>query len=171
MLNPHDRRDLAFLGLLVLAFGLVVAPVLHTVVGHAGTSRLHLHSRGAGNAPHVHRDGAAAHPHGHDVEHGPKRVAGKPGGNGKASGHGPERAARKGHEHSAPDAPREQPGHGPDGHQHLTGSVEHLSGVVAAWVQVEPPRVRWVSWLAEHFAGPSRAPGVAPRPTAMPQGP
>jgi hypothetical protein len=165
LLNPHDRRDLAFLGLLVLAYGLVVAPVLHTVVGHAGASRLHLHSHGASNARHEHRDGTAAHPHGQDAAHGQKRVAGK------SSGHGPERAARKGHDHSTPDVPREQPGHGPDGHQHLTGSVEHLSGVVSAWVQVEPPRVRWVSWLAEHFAGPSRAPGVAPRPTAMPQGP
>lgn len=148
VLNPHDRRDLAFLGLMVLVYGLVVAPALHAVVGHAGTDRQHRHVYGA--ATHRHGFEAAAHPHAH--------------------GHD-EATAQHAHGHDEPGAPEEQPGHGPDGHQHLTGSVEHLSGVVSAWVQVEPPRVRWVSWLAERLAGPTRAPGVAPRPTAMPQGP
>lgn len=63
------------------------------------------------------------------------------------------------------------PGHGPGGHQHLTGSVEHLHAVAAAWAVVVVPRVRGVSWLAEVLRGPSRAPGMAPRLTAMPQGP
>ncbi|TQF15523.1 hypothetical protein FJV41_12965 [Myxococcus llanfairpwllgwyngyllgogerychwyrndrobwllllantysiliogogogochensis] len=55
MLNPHDRRDLASLGLMVLVYGLAVAPVLHAVVGHAG---------GLGGAAHVHAHGDKAHTHG-----------------------------------------------------------------------------------------------------------
>lgn len=137
---------------MVLVYGLVVAPVLHTVVGHEGTDRQHRHVHGSASAAHRHQARAA---HGQD----------------EAEAHGHDRAAGGGHSRSEPDAPEKQPGHGPDGHQHLTGSVEHLSGLVSTWVQVEPPRVRWVSWLAEHLAGPSRAPGVALRPTAMPQGP
>ncbi|NVJ21658.1 MULTISPECIES: hypothetical protein [Myxococcus] len=54
MLNPHDRRDLASLGLMVLVYGLAVAPVLHAVVGHAG---------GLGGSAHVHRHGGKAHSH------------------------------------------------------------------------------------------------------------
>lgn len=151
MLHPHDRRDLACLGLMVLAYGLVVAPVLHTVVGHAGTSRQHVHTHGAGEAAHAHgREQAGPH-------------AQEAGAHGQEQAHGRDAGKKHG-----PGAPEKQPGHG---HQHLTGSVEHLSGVVASWVVAEPPRVRWVSWRVEGLSGPERAPGGALRPTAMPQGP
>ncbi|WP_044282617.1 hypothetical protein [Myxococcus stipitatus] len=133
MLNPHDRRDLASLGLMVLVYGLTVAPVLHAVVGHAGS------------AGHVHRHGGKTHSHG-------TREA-------VADGLTPERSG-KGSE-----------GHGPDGHKHLTGSVEHLSALATTWVMVHGVDVSWVSWVTEAARGPTRAPGTAPRRTAMPQGP
>lgn len=151
---------------MVLAYGLVVAPVLHTVVGHAGASRQHVHTHGVGEAAHAHgqeEPGAREASHAHRQEEA---------GAGKAShSHGQEKTGARGREAGkkpGPGVPEKQPGHG---HQHLTGSVEHLSGVVASWVVVEPPRVRWVSWLAQRLSGPERAPGGAPRPTAMPQGP
>ncbi|MET0405818.1 MAG: hypothetical protein ABW123_25580 [Cystobacter sp.] len=34
MLDPRDRRDLACLGLVVLVYGLALAPVLHVAIGH-----------------------------------------------------------------------------------------------------------------------------------------
>jgi hypothetical protein len=40
VLDPRDRRDLACLGLVVLVYGLALAPVLHAAVGHG-----HSHSR------------------------------------------------------------------------------------------------------------------------------
>jgi hypothetical protein len=49
--------------------------------------------------------------------------------------------------------------------------VEHLHALAAFWTVVEAPRVRGVSWFAQVLRGPSRAPGSAPRLTAMPQGP
>lgn len=142
MLNPHDRRDLACLGLLVLVYGLAVAPVLHAAVGHGGGG---------------HEGVSYRHSHAHDSS-------------GEAHSHGPEREQGSQHRVPADDAPGN--GHGPDGHKHLTGSVEHLHAVAAAWAAVlTPARVPAVSWLAEVLHGPSRAPGAAPRPTAMPQGP
>ncbi|QSQ21668.1 hypothetical protein JY651_42005 [Pyxidicoccus parkwayensis] len=130
MLNRDDRRDLACLGLMVLVYGLAVAPVVHAVVGHGGGGARHVH---------VHARGEQAH------------------------SHGPERDVPDGH------APGK--GHGPGGHQHLTGSVEHLHAVAASWAVVDAPRVPVLSWVAEVLRGPSRAPGAAPRLTAMPQGP
>ncbi|MCP3062591.1 hypothetical protein LXT21_27775 [Myxococcus sp. K38C18041901] len=135
MLNPHDRRDLASLGLMVLVYGLAVAPVLHAVVGHAG------HIGGTGS---VHSHGGQAHSHEAADERG---LAPKP-------------------TNQSPEA-----GHGPDGHKHLTGSVEHLSVVATTWVVALVPVVRWVSWKHESVHAPTRLPGVPPRPTAMPQGP
>jgi hypothetical protein len=132
VLNRHDRRDLACLGLLVLVYGLAVAPVVHAVVGHGG----------GGRVPHVHVHGSGERAH----SHGSKQR----------------------------DVPGEQApgkGHGPGGHQHAAGSVEHLHALAASWTVVEAPRVRGVSWFAEVLRGPSRAPGSAPRLTAMPQGP
>jgi hypothetical protein len=46
MRNFHDRRDLACLGLTVLVYGLVVAPVLHAAVDHAGGLELPAAARG-----------------------------------------------------------------------------------------------------------------------------
>jgi hypothetical protein len=134
---------------------------------HGSAQAAHRHEA---RAAHAHgQDEAAAHPHEHAEA--TTRGAGSTAGKGPGHAEATARGAGKGHGHSEPGVPEKQPGHEPDGHQHLTGSVEHLSGLVSAWVRAEPPRVRWVSWLAERLAGPSRAPGMAPRPTAMPQGP
>ncbi len=141
LLNPHDRRDLACLGLMVLVYGLAVAPVLHAVVEHGGGGHHH---------PHVH--GRA---HSHDTR----------GELGEAGAHA--------HRHADPDdadAPSPE-GEQKGGHEHLTGSVEHLHAVAVAWAVMKLPRVPEVSWLAEVRHGPERAPGSALRPTAMPQGP
>jgi hypothetical protein len=45
VLDPRDRRDLACLGLVVLVYGLALAPVLHAAWGHG-----HSHSRGSAHA-------------------------------------------------------------------------------------------------------------------------
>jgi len=66
--HPHDRQDVAFLGLIVLVYGLVVAPVLHAVVDHAGGLDLPAGSRGW--LTHQHSQ-AHEHGHSHDVaDHG-----------------------------------------------------------------------------------------------------
>ncbi|WNZ62127.1 hypothetical protein QEG98_41005 [Myxococcus sp. MxC21-1] len=137
MLNPHDRRDLASLGLMVLVYGLVVAPVLHAVVEHGDGGHHHSH--------------AHSHPHGRAHAHGA----------------GNEHAHRgdEGAGEPAPDGERKSE------HEHLTGSVEHLQAVALTWAVMKLPRVREVSWLAELQRGPTRVPGSAVRPTAMPQGP
>ena len=134
MLNAHDRRDLASLGLMVLVYGLAVAPVLHAVVGHGG---------GGARREHAHVAGESAHTHDAHHRDGP----------------------------GSPDDSKSDREPVPDGHQHLTGSVEHLHAVATAWAAVEVPRVRTVSWRVEVLRGLSRAPGAAPRLTAMPQGP
>jgi hypothetical protein len=54
LLNPHDRRDLACLGLLVLVYGLAMAPVLHAVVGHGGGGARHEHAHVPGERAHSH---------------------------------------------------------------------------------------------------------------------
>ena len=43
-MDRHDRRDLACLGLMVLVYGLALAPVLHVAVGH-GHGHRHAHAR------------------------------------------------------------------------------------------------------------------------------
>ncbi|MFP2928876.1 hypothetical protein ACLESO_27490 [Pyxidicoccus sp. 3LG] len=140
MLNPHDRRDLACLGLMVLVYGLAVSPVVHAVVGHGG---------GAGvAAARAHSHGAAGHEH--EASH----------------SHGPEGAKKQ-----SPGEGKHGDGHGPDGHQHLTGSVEHLQAMAASWVVTKLPRVLAVSWQAEVPRRASVVAVSAPRPTAMPQGP
>ncbi|WNG45950.1 hypothetical protein F0U60_18895 [Archangium minus] len=58
LLDPRDRRDLACLGLMVLVYGLAVAPVIHAVVAHGG---------GMGTAHE--RAHAYAHAHGHAHAH------------------------------------------------------------------------------------------------------
>ncbi|ATB43070.1 hypothetical protein CYFUS_008549 [Cystobacter fuscus] len=65
MLDPRDRRDLACLGLVVLVYGLALAPVLHAAVGHGHShSRRHapaaLEARGHEREPVL---GAAGHQH------------------------------------------------------------------------------------------------------------
>ncbi|WP_223760079.1 hypothetical protein [Myxococcus sp. RHSTA-1-4] len=147
---------------MVLVYGLAVAPVVHAVVGHGGgrhgVARQHTHAHGPGDEAHSHGAGPGA------------RASGDASGGAKKAHARAEQHDGTGHgEDSRPRAPED--GHGPDGHQHLTGSVEHLHAMVAAWAVVKPPRVRAVSWLADVLCGPSRAPGAAPRLTAMPQGP
>ncbi|WP_338872860.1 hypothetical protein [Myxococcus stipitatus] len=102
-----------------------------------------------GHAGHVHSHGGKAHSHGARAE--------------SADGLAPEPVRESGG--------KRPEGHGPDGHKHLTGSVEHLSALATTWVMVHVPSVSWVSWVAEATRGPTRAPGTAPRLTAMPQGP
>lgn len=131
MWDSRDRRDLAFLGLWVLVYGLAVAPVLHAVVGHGG-----------GLGPHEH--GASTHVH---------RTAGKACDTAKAKC-SPESEHERGH-----------------GHQHLTGSVEHLLAVAASWTVSVPPRLHWVSWRVAPEQGPEWSPGQRLRSAAMPQGP
>ncbi|MCP3142924.1 hypothetical protein [Pyxidicoccus xibeiensis] len=138
MLNPHDRRDLACLGLMVLVYGLAVSPVLHAVVGHGG-------GLGGTRARYAHVHDGEGHTHGE-----PERPVHTPG---------------------TPDEGGPANGHGPDGHQHLTGSVEHLHAMAASWVVTKLPRVRGVTWWAEVPRPVSFVTGAAPRPTAMPQGP
>ncbi|WP_375755738.1 hypothetical protein [Corallococcus exercitus] len=138
MWDSRDRRDLAFLGLWVLVYGLAVAPVLHAVVGHGGGLGRHAHEHGASS--HVHRttgtcDAAKA-------------------------------ACPSESEQGTPDGAKR--GHG---HQHLTGSVEHLLAVAASWMVFVPPKLRWVSWRVEPARGPEWSPGQRLRSAAMPQGP
>ena len=156
MLNRDDRRDLACLGLMVLVYGLAVAPVVHAVVGHGG-----------GGAPHVHVHGKAEHAHSHGPAHGKGEQAHS---HGLAHGKG-EQTHSHGPKRDVPDEHAPGKGHGPGGHQHLTGSVEHLHALAASWTVVKTPRIRVASWVADVLSGPSRAPGAAPRLTAMPQGP
>ncbi|WNG55123.1 hypothetical protein F0U59_10280 [Archangium gephyra] len=82
MLDSHDRRDLACLGLMVLVYGLALAPVLHATVGHGGGwggahGHSHVHAEGHSHAPHAEQDherGPLLRAHGHQhlagsVEH------------------------------------------------------------------------------------------------------
>ncbi|WP_239989221.1 hypothetical protein [Corallococcus macrosporus] len=84
MLNPHDRRDLASLGLMVLVYGLAAAPVLHAVVAHGGGGHHHPH--------HAH-----SHPHGHAHAHGAHTHSGGDG----AEAPAPDDEQQRGHEHPA----------------------------------------------------------------------
>jgi hypothetical protein len=145
---------------MVLVYGLAVAPVVHSVVGHGsgrrGVTHGHTHAHGPGGEAHSHGPGPGAHGGARKA----RAVAEHGGVGAKARSTGPE-DSREGH----PD------GHGPDGHQHLTGSVEHLTALVASWAVVKPPRARAVSWVADVARGPVRAPGSPPRLPGMPQGP
>ncbi|NPD27426.1 hypothetical protein D7Y27_24980 [Corallococcus sp. AB004] len=134
--DTRDRRDLAFLGLWVLVYGLAVAPVLHAVVGHGGGLGRHEH----GVSTHVHRTQAAC-----DATR-----AACP----TESEQGTPEGAKQGH-----------------GHQHLTGSVEHLLALAASWTVFVPPKLRWVSWRVEPERSPKWSPGQRLRSAAMPQGP
>ncbi|RKG74358.1 hypothetical protein D7W79_23115 [Corallococcus exercitus] len=136
MWDSRDRRDLAFLGLWVLVYGLAVAPVLHAVVGHGGGLGRHEH----GASSHVQRAQGAC-----DAAR-----AACP----SESGQGTLDGAKRGH-----------------GHQHLTGSVEHLLAVAASWTVFLPPKPRQVSWWVELARGPEWSPGQRLRSAAMPQGP
>lgn len=98
---------------------------------------------GHGGVPHVHVHDSAEREHAHS--RGPRRDVPEDGVPGK--------------------------GHGPGGHQHAAGAVEHLQAVAASWAVVEAPRVRLVSWWVDVVRGPSREFSSAPRLTAMPQGP
>ncbi|WP_244238907.1 hypothetical protein [Corallococcus carmarthensis] len=135
MWDSRDRRDLAFLGLWVLVYGLAVAPVLHAVVGHGGGLGRHAHEHGA--ASHVHRTPGTC-----DAAKAPCKAE--------------------------PEADGAKQGHG---HQHLTGSVEHLLAVAASWTVFVPPKLRGVSWRVEAARGPEWSPGQRLRSAAMPQGP
>jgi ABC-type nickel/cobalt efflux system permease component RcnA len=75
MRHPHDRRDLACFGLTVLVYGLVVAPVLHAAVDHAGGLELPTgaqawlaHQRPQAHE-HGHDHGGAGHGHEHEPAH------------------------------------------------------------------------------------------------------
>ena len=79
MRHPHDRRDLACLGLTVLVYGLVVAPVLHAAVDHAGGLKLPATAQGwlAHQQPPVHGHSHSHEAAGHGHEHGPAHEHGK----------------------------------------------------------------------------------------------
>ncbi len=76
MRDNRDRRDLASLGLVVLVYGLVAAPVLHALGDHAGGWELPAsaqgwveHQRPSEQHPHPHEHG-----HGHSHRHLPGSV-------------------------------------------------------------------------------------------------
>jgi hypothetical protein len=77
--DSRDRRDLAFLGLWVLVYGLAVAPVLHAVVGHGGGLGGHGHVHGPGS--HVHAKAGEAPEPSEAAKHAPE---------GQKQGHGHE---------------------------------------------------------------------------------
>jgi hypothetical protein len=151
MRHPHDRRDLACLGLTVLVYGLVVAPVLHAAMDHAGGLELPTGTQGwlSHQRPPV---------QGHGHTHG-----GAPGA--EESRHSHE-VAGHGHEHTP--AHEHDKGHP---HRHSWGSVEHLQAVATSCAVVLAPLVGWVPLRAEEIHRPEWAPVAAVRPTAMPQGP
>jgi hypothetical protein len=66
--HPHDQRDLACLGLTVLVYGLVVAPVLHAAVDHAGGLDLPAGAQRwvTHQLPPVHEHGHSHASHGHE---------------------------------------------------------------------------------------------------------
>lgn len=151
MRHPHDRRDLACLGLTVLVYGLVVAPLLHAAVDHAGG--LELPSGGLGWLTHQQPSGQG---HGHSHE-------GVPGAGKSRHSH---EVAHDGHEHESSH------GHGKGhSHRHSWGSVEHLQAVAMSSAVVLAPVVGWVPLRAERIHRPEWAPVAPLRPTAMPQGP
>ncbi|HYH98463.1 hypothetical protein [Hyalangium sp.] len=151
MRSQHDRRDLACLGLTVLVYGLVVAPVLHAAVDHAGGRALPATARGWLDHPKAEQRG---HGHLHGDASGAEESSAAPG------------VADHGHEHEHSQEPTR--GHP---HRHQWGSVEHLQAVAVAGVGVLAPVVGWVPLGAEVPQRPQWA-SVAPlRPTAMPQGP
>jgi hypothetical protein len=149
--NPQDRRDLACLGLTVLVYGLVVAPVLHAAMDHAGGGELPTTARGWLDHAKPERRG---HGHPHGDAPGTEESSAAPG------------VADHGHEHDHSQEPKR--GHP---HRHLWGSVEHLQAVAVAGVGVLAPMVGWVPLRAEVPQRPQWAPVAPLRPTAMPQGP
>lgn len=150
---PQDRRDVACLGLMVLVYGLVLGPVLHATVDHAGGLELPEASQGWAG----HHDPAQAHGHSHEDEPGAAEdsehthaVAGH--------GHGHEH----GHSHS----------HGKGRpHQHPWGAVEHLQAVALSHAVVLAPVVEWVLLRAAAVQRPVWVQVAPLRLTAMPQGP
>lgn len=127
---------------MVLVYGLVVAPVVHALVDHAGQPwQLAAGLMGA-------RDQAHGHSHWHEgagaAQSGPAHA---------------EQGPAEGHEDKEP------------GHRHGVGSVEHLGAVAVAHAVVLAPVVRWVRLVEAEFHGPLRRPGEPVRLTAMPQGP
>ncbi|RYZ46776.1 MAG: hypothetical protein EOO72_01225 [Myxococcaceae bacterium] len=160
MWDSRDRRDLACLGLMVLVYGLAVAPVLHAVVGHGVGRSGHTHAHGP--ASHVHREGGEAKaPCGASAESEGALARTVSASQAKPSTCAAE--AGRGGEPRGDD--------GQQGHQHQAGSVEHLLAVAASWTVYLPPSLRWVSWRVEQARMPAWSPGQRWRSTAMPQGP
>ncbi|WP_224369187.1 hypothetical protein [Hyalangium versicolor] len=141
MKDFQDRRDLACLGLTVLVYGLVVAPVLHAVEGHEG--RWEAPAAARGWLDHQ-RHAEPAHEYSHEHSH----------------------EAGRGHEHGH----KHGPGKGRP-HQHLWGSVEHLQAVAVARAAVLAPVVWWVPLRVEVPRSPEWVSVAPQRRTAMPQGP
>ncbi|MFB1484368.1 hypothetical protein [Corallococcus sp. RDP092CA] len=102
---------------------------------------------GGGLGPHGHEHGASTHVH--RTPCGDARSSCSP-----ESEHGQPAGKKQGH-----------------GHQHLTGSVEHLLAVAASWTVFVPPKPRWVSWRVESARAPGWSPGQQLRSAAMPQAP
>jgi len=71
--SPDDRRNLAQLGMTILVVGLIVAPLSHLLVDHAGVQlddpSAWLTHGGTQAHPHEH-----AHPHGHSHPHPPESL-------------------------------------------------------------------------------------------------
>lgn len=70
MRDVRDRRDLGCLGLMVLAYGLVLAPVVHAVEGHAGGLELPAAAQGWLDHQRSDLEHGHEHGHGHSHEHG-----------------------------------------------------------------------------------------------------
>jgi hypothetical protein len=151
MRHPHDRRDLACLGLTVLVYGLVVAPVLHAAVDHAGGLNL-----SAGAQRWLTHQLPPVHEHGHSHE----------GAQGAEKSRHSHEVASHGHEHRS--TPEQGKGHP---HRHSWGSVEHLQAVAMSCAVVLAPMVGWVPLRVEGLHRPEWAPVAPLRLTAMPQGP
>ncbi len=151
MRHPHDRRDLACFGLTVLVYGLVVAPVLHTAMDHAGGLKLP-----AGASGWLTHQRSTSHEHGHSHQGASSAEESKH--SHEVSGHG--------HEHG----PAHEPGKGRP-HRHSWGSVEHLQAVVMSFTVVLAPMVGWLPLRVEGFQCPEWAPVAPLRLSAMPQGP
>lgn len=73
LLSPHDRRELAQLGLIVLAVGLVAGPLVHVTQVHAAPAHHHSESDEAAWTRHEgprHAHGERSHPR-HEHTHPP----------------------------------------------------------------------------------------------------